>query len=122
MVRKVKTYENGFILDPAVLSPNAIVSELDELRAIRKISGVPVTADGQMGSKLVGLISNRDTDFLKDRSLPISQLMTPLDKLVTGRYPITIAEANKILKVSNHLMHVLHCSFTNVVSWVLTGI
>ena len=99
MVRKVKTFENGFILEPAVLPPTAIITELDELRAIRKISGVPVTEDGRMGSKLVGLISNRDTDFLKDRSVRISQLMTPLDKLVTGKYPITVAEANKILKV-----------------------
>lgn len=100
MLRKVKTYENGFILEPAVLSPDAIVSELDELRARRKISGVPVTVDGRMGSKLIGLISNRDTDFLKDRTIKISELMTPLDKLVTGKYPISIAEANKILKVS----------------------
>jgi len=100
MVRKVKTYENGFILEPAVLSPDAIVSDLDSLRSSRRISGVPVTVDGKMGSRLVGLISNRDTDFLDNRNLKISELMTPLEKLVTGKYPISIADANKLLKES----------------------
>jgi IMP dehydrogenase len=100
MVRKVKNFENGFILEPAVLSADATVEDLDALRKRLKISGVPVTIDGKMGSKLVGLISNRDTDFLQDRKLKIAELMTPLSKLVTGRYPISIADANKILKVS----------------------
>ena len=99
MVTKVKMYENGFIMEPAVLSPNDIVSDLDILRRERKISGVPVTIDGRIGSKLVGLISNRDTDFLEDRTKKISELMTPIDKLVTGKYPISIEAANNILKV-----------------------
>lgn len=99
MVRKVKNFENGFILEPAVMSPNSTVTDLDELRAKRKISGVPVTVDGKMGSRLVGIISNRDTDFLVNRNAKISELMTPLDRLVTGKYPISIADANKILKV-----------------------
>lgn len=101
MVEKVKGYENGFIMEPAVLSPNHNIRDLDILRNTKKISGVPVTIDGRMGSKLVGLISNRDTDFLADRSKSIADLMTPIDKLVTGLYPLTIEEANHILKVSN---------------------
>eukprot|EP00981_Chlorochromonas_danica_P012634 scaffold5237_cov170-Ochromonas_danica.AAC.10 len=100
MLNKVKNYENGFILEPAVMSPDATIKDLDELRRARKISGVPVTVDGKMGSKLVGLISNRDTDFLVDRSLKIGDLMTPADKLVVGQYPLTIAEANQILRDS----------------------
>lgn len=99
MVEKVKMYENGFIMHPAVLSPDDIVSDLDILRSERKISGVPVTVDGKHGSKLVGLISNRDTDFLVDRNKKISELMTPLEQLITGKYPTSIEEANNILKV-----------------------
>ena len=101
MVEKVKGYENGFIMEPAVLSPNHNIRDLDILRNAKKISGVPVTIDGRMGSKLVGLISNRDTDFLSDRSKSIAELMTPIDKLVTGLYPLSIEEANNILKVLN---------------------
>mmetsp|Transcript_17299 Transcript_17299/g.29267 ORF Transcript_17299/g.29267 Transcript_17299/m.29267 type:complete len:561 (-) Transcript_17299:256-1938(-) len=100
MVAKVKSYENGFIMEPAVLSPTDILSDLDILRREKKISGVPVTIDGKAGSKLVGLISNRDTDFIADRTIEISELMTPLDQLVTGKYPLTIEAANEILKES----------------------
>lgn len=94
-------------MEPAVLSPNDIVRDLDILRNTKKISGVPVTIDGRMGSKLVGLISNRDTDFLADRSMKIGDLMTPIEKLVTGLYPLSIEEANVILKVIilSALMH-----------------
>jgi IMP dehydrogenase len=100
MVQRVKMYENGFIMNPAVLSPDDVVSDLDIMRQERKISGVPVTVDGKHGSKLVGMISNRDTDFLEDRTKKISELMTPIERLITGQYPISIEEANNILRVS----------------------
>ena len=43
MVRKVKRYENGFILDPVVLSPTATVGEAKELKAKWGFGGFPVT-------------------------------------------------------------------------------
>lgn len=43
MVRKVKRYENGFILDPVVLSPNATVREAKELKKKWGFGGFPVT-------------------------------------------------------------------------------
>jgi IMP dehydrogenase len=63
---------------------------------------------------LVGLISNRDTDFLEDRSLTIEQLMTPLDKLVTANYPLSIDEANRILKESKQSYLPMIDSFGNL--------
>ena len=110
MVRKVKGYENGFILEPAVLSPEQCLSDLDSLFATRKISGVPVTIDGRMGSKLVGLVSKRDADFIVDRSKKLAEVMTPMEKLVTGTHPITIAEANQILKVRIFVIFVFFLS------------
>lgn len=38
-VRKVKSYENGFISNPAVMSPAQTVADLDALKAERNISG-----------------------------------------------------------------------------------
>jgi len=121
MVQKVKSYENGFILEPAVLPPDATIKDLDELRSQLKISGVPVTVDGKMGSKLVGLISNRDTDFLADRTAKIADLMTPLEKLAVGKYPIGIDSAYQILKVSYALSYyaicflIPHCYYSMVI-------
>jgi IMP dehydrogenase len=43
MVRKVKRYENGFILDPVVLSPKATVGEAKDLKAQWGFGGFPVT-------------------------------------------------------------------------------
>jgi IMP dehydrogenase len=43
MVRKVKRYENGFILDPVVLSPDTTVGEAKELKEKWGFGGFPVT-------------------------------------------------------------------------------
>lgn len=43
MVQKVKRFENGFILDPVVLSPTTTVEEAKELRDKWGFGGFPVT-------------------------------------------------------------------------------
>ena len=58
MVRKVKRYENGFILDPVVLSPQATVGEAKELKAKWGFGGFPVTGKSEY------LIPFYDTQFL----------------------------------------------------------
>lgn len=48
MVRKVKRFENGFILDPVVLSPNATVGEAKDLKAKWGFGGFPVTGKSRI--------------------------------------------------------------------------
>ena len=43
MVRKVKRYENGFILDPVVISPTTTVAEAKRLKEQWGFGGFPVT-------------------------------------------------------------------------------
>jgi IMP dehydrogenase len=43
MVRKVKRFENGFILDPVVISPNTTVGEAKALKERWGFGGFPVT-------------------------------------------------------------------------------
>ena len=43
MVRKVKRFENGFILDPVVLSPKTTVGEAKQLKEQWGFGGFPVT-------------------------------------------------------------------------------
>lgn len=97
-VRKVKRFENGFILDPVVLSPRNTVNDVDTLKIEHGFSGIPITEDGTLGSKLVGIVTNRDIDFEKDRTRPLSEVMTT--ELVTADEGVTLHQANQILKKS----------------------
>ena len=45
MVRKVKRFENGFILDPVVLSPTTTVGEAKQLKEKWGFGGFPVTGE-----------------------------------------------------------------------------
>lgn len=100
LVQKVKSYENGFISNPAVMSPENTVSDLDALKAERNISGVPITEDGQMGSKLVGLCTKRDLDLVDERDDELATHMTPVADLILGREGCSLQEAQDIIKVS----------------------
>jgi hypothetical protein len=46
------------------------------LQATRDVSGICVTEDGQPCSKLLGVVTSRDTDFINDRLTPLSEVMT----------------------------------------------
>ena len=91
-VDKVKRSENGVITDPFSLSPEHTLRDADELMAKFKISGVPVTE----GTKLVGIITNRDLKFETDFSKKIKESMTS-ENLITAKEVITLEEAKKIL-------------------------
>lgn len=43
MVRSVKKFENGFINDPVVLSPENTVADVKEIKSNSGFCGVPVT-------------------------------------------------------------------------------
>ncbi len=91
-VDKVKRSENGVITDPFSLSPEHTLQDADDLMAKFRISGVPVTE----GSKLVGIITNRDLKFETDYSKKIRECMTS-EGLITAREGITLEEAKEIL-------------------------
>jgi len=97
-VKKVRRFENGFILDPVVLSPENTIADVDEIKETHGFSGIPITEDGTLKSKLVGMVTNRDIDFELDRSRPLKDVMTT--ELVTARKGITLIEANEILRTS----------------------
>jgi IMP dehydrogenase len=67
------------------------------------LKGIPVTENGKINSKLLGLITFRDIDFLnKDQwsTMPISQVMTPIDELITAKDDLTLKDAYHILQRS----------------------
>eukprot|EP00013_Stygamoeba_regulata_P006455 CAMPEP_0177637710 /NCGR_PEP_ID=MMETSP0447-20121125/5111_1 /TAXON_ID=0 /ORGANISM="Stygamoeba regulata, Strain BSH-02190019" /LENGTH=522 /DNA_ID=CAMNT_0019139645 /DNA_START=49 /DNA_END=1617 /DNA_ORIENTATION=- len=97
-VRRVKRFENGFITNPIVLHPDAQISAVDNIRATHGFSGIPITEDGLMGSKLLGICTNRDVDFISDRTVKVKEVMTT--DLVVGEEGLTLREAREMLRKS----------------------
>jgi len=96
MVRKVKRFENGFLTDPLVISADKTLAELRELRSEVGFSSFPVTENGEMGGKLLGIVTSRDFDLLKlTDDAKVSEFMTT--ELVVAKEGCTLAQANEIL-------------------------
>eukprot|EP00560_Eucampia_antarctica_P007882 CAMPEP_0197824942 /NCGR_PEP_ID=MMETSP1437-20131217/2121_1 /TAXON_ID=49252 ORGANISM="Eucampia antarctica, Strain CCMP1452" /NCGR_SAMPLE_ID=MMETSP1437 /ASSEMBLY_ACC=CAM_ASM_001096 /LENGTH=526 /DNA_ID=CAMNT_0043424763 /DNA_START=69 /DNA_END=1649 /DNA_ORIENTATION=+ len=99
-VRKVKKFKNGFITDPVCLSPEHTVKDVIHIKQTLGYSGIPITEDGKMGSRLVGIISNRDTSFVEDITVKVRDFMTQRDQLSIAREGVKLHEANEMLKAS----------------------
>jgi len=91
-VDKVKRSESGMIVDPVTVPPDARVADALALMSRYRISGVPVT----VGSRLVGILTNRDLRFETRTDLPVSDLMTK-DDLITVSVGTTLDQARAIL-------------------------
>jgi IMP dehydrogenase len=77
-VDKVKRSESGMIVDPITMRPEQRIYEALEVMERYRISGVPITRDGQA----VGILTNRDLRFVRDKTREISAVMTT-ENLVT---------------------------------------
>ncbi|MHB1596141.1 MAG: IMP dehydrogenase [Streptosporangiaceae bacterium] len=89
----VKRSEAGMITNPVTCGPDATITEVDELCARYRISGLPVTApDG----RLLGIITNRDIRFEQDHSRRAGDAMTPMP-LVTAPVGASREEALRLL-------------------------
>ena len=88
-VRKVKKFESGIVSEPVTVSPDLTLAELAELVNKNGFAGYPVV-DGD--NNLIGLITGRDTRFVKDLSKTVSQVMTKKDRLVTVKEGATREE------------------------------
>lgn len=91
-VDKVKRSEHGVITDPFFLSPSHMITDALDLMRKYKISGVPITE----GSKLVGILTNRDLRFETNFNQPIGDVMTK-DNLITAPVGTTLKQAQAIL-------------------------
>ncbi len=97
-VEQVKRSESGMITNPVTLPPTATLREAETLMAKYRISGVPITENGN-GGRLVGILTNRDTRFVEpgDMERCVSEFMTK-ENLVTAPVTTTLDEAKAILQ------------------------
>ncbi len=92
-VDRVKRSESGMIVDPVTISPDITLRQALEIMTKYRISGLPVTR----GTRLTGILTNRDLRFEKNHSQLVSSVMTK-DNLVTVPVGTTLDEAERILQ------------------------
>jgi len=93
-VRKVKRSENGLILDPVTLSPDATIGEAFRIMRENKIGGIPIV-DAE--HKLVGILTNRDLRFENNYKAKVSTIMTK-ENLITAPEGTDLKKAELIFK------------------------
>jgi IMP dehydrogenase len=91
-VRKVKKSESGMVIDPITVNDAQTVREVNEIMRNYRISGVPVLR----GTKLVGIVTNRDLRFVSDEDLLVRDVMTSKN-LVTAKAGITLDQSKALL-------------------------
>jgi len=92
-VARVKKSESGKIVDPVVVDPATSLREALEIMQANEISGLPVCKD----SRLVGILTNRDVRFERNKDRPVSEVMTS-ENLVTAGPDVTNQEATDVLQ------------------------
>ena len=78
-VLKVKRHEAGVVAEPITIGPDMLVGDVIALAREKHISGLPVVD----GKKVLGMVTNRDLRFETRMSVPVSEVMTPRERLVT---------------------------------------
>ena len=94
MVRRVKRSESGMIMDPVTLKGDATIGEALRLMKENGIGGIPIVDDH---NKLVGILTNRDLRFEKNKKRLVKDVMTS-ENLITAPEGTDLKKAEKILQ------------------------
>ncbi|MBU0783788.1 MAG: IMP dehydrogenase [Gammaproteobacteria bacterium] len=114
-VAKVKRHESGVLRDPITIEPELTVRQVIALTQQHKISGLPVVKHG----KVVGIVTNRDLRFETKLDQPVSNVMTPRERLVTVTEDDSLEQA-KALMHKHRLERVLVMDADNTLKGLIT--
>jgi IMP dehydrogenase len=92
-VARVKRYESGVLRDPITIAPELPVREVRALSKAHGISGFPVL----QGKKVVGIVTNRDLRFETRMDVPVREIMTPRERLITVREGAAIEDGKALM-------------------------
>jgi IMP dehydrogenase len=92
-VARVKRYESGLLRDPITITPDTTVRQVKRLSEQHGVSGFPVLD----GTKVVGIVTNRDVRFETRDDAPVRDIMTPRERLITVREGATLDEGKALM-------------------------
>jgi IMP dehydrogenase len=95
-VTAVKRSESLVIDQPYTMSPATRLREAVGLMEQHHVTGILVT-DAE--DRLLGILTRRDTLFVENPELPIAELMTPAERLVTAPEGVGLDEAKKLFRL-----------------------
>jgi IMP dehydrogenase len=96
LVRRVKKFESGMVVNPVTIHPQATLADALALMQENRISGIPVVENNGRPGRLVGILTNRDVRFATDPKQTVAELMTK-DRLITVRESVGQDEAKRLL-------------------------
>ncbi len=79
-VKKVKKFESGVVKDPVTVSPKTSVREVLDIIKAFNFHALPVVEENQ---QLVGIVTSRDLRFETHLDQPVTNIMTPKERLIT---------------------------------------
>jgi len=98
MVARVKGYKAGFVTSDSNIRPDQTLADILTLKENTGHSTVAVTDDGTAHGKLLGIVTGRDYRVSRmSTDTPVSDFMTPIEKLVTAPADTSLKIANDII-------------------------
>jgi len=98
MVKRVKSHKAGFVASTSNVRPNQTLADILELLKKTSHSTVAVTDDGTENGRFLGLVTSKDYRVSRmDSATPVSDFMTPLDKLVYAKEGTSLSNCNDLM-------------------------
>ena len=98
MVKVVKEHKAGFVESDTNLSPTHTLQDAINLRKKTGHSTIPITENGGVHTKLLGILTSKDFwEYKDDLSRPISEFYTQFEKLVYAEEGISLSHATELL-------------------------
>jgi len=103
---RVKRSQAGFVFNPVLLSPQDTIQDVYNINEEHGFFSVPITKDGTLNSKLMGIVTHRNVRYRKDMNTRLKDVMIPREKLVFAKKPKAanknaLKEAIEVLRKHN---------------------
>ena len=99
MVRKVKAHKAGFVTSDSNLRLNDTLADVLMMKERTGHSTMAVTDDGTGTGKFLGIVTSRDYRVSRmDPATPVSEFMTPAEKIISAPEGTSLKTANDIIR------------------------
>lgn len=105
-VRMVKRYKNGFVQRPLALPPTATIEDVIRIKQEHGYSIIPITETGQVGSRLLGMVTKYHYSAFSEGSSQrtVAETMTATAELPVAELDEVAEQGHPCLEKANRYM------------------